>query len=373
MRHQGFAGRVRASMIALLLAGNACADGLFDQGFVQVPVVRTDYIDADAGTAANPLRISACHYGQDPCPALHAVFSQSNAWSLNWPDTCAAGTCPNYWTLTLNDEAADSLSNSGPPDVSQPHAWPGQGMMGFNALYGDANFPGDTYWRAHLVLNFHFPDPQFAGNPFLAFGAFAGHGNDQRIGALNASSPSTPSVLEFDARLWESNLPQPVWELQQSTIVFWVQVFADWGPHPKAIQIALYHQASAGYLATPTLATIPWDWRYVDSAYFPGAIFVSSRAEDLDGYCGMHVPGLVLHEDVHYSIDLQQLFQCMSDHGLFVDGQGHPEPLPPTEDIPITIVNWANEGTGVDGDLWTDVHDMRMTTRADPIFANGFD
>jgi hypothetical protein len=112
----------------------------------------------------------------------------------------------------------------------------------------------------------------------------------------------------------------------------------------------------------------------MDSAYFPGAIFVSSRAEDLRVYCGMSVPSLVLQQDVHYSIDLQQLFRCMSDHGLFVDGQGNDESLPTTSNIPITIVNWANEGTGVNGSLWTDVHNMRMTsTRPDPIFANGVD
>jgi hypothetical protein len=358
---------------ALLSAGPAHADGFFDQGFVTAPIVRTDYFEADAGTAANPLRISDCHYGQDPCPALHSIFSQSNAWSMNWPAGCLPGFCPNYWTLTINDETADSLSNSGPPDVSQPHVWPGFGMMAFNALYGDDNFPGDTHWRAHLILNFGFPDPQFAGNPFLGFGAFSTHGNGTRLGALNPSPANVPSVLEFDARLWDSNLPAPAWEYQQSTIVFWFQVFASWGAHPKAIQIALFHEASGGYLATPTLATIPWDWRYIDSAYFAGAIFVSSRAEDLQGYCGMHVPNLVLHEDVHYSIDLQKLFQCMSDHGMFVDGQGNPEPLPATANIPITIVNWANEGTGVNGDLWTDVHSMRMTTTADGIFANGFD
>jgi hypothetical protein len=50
MRHQGFCGRVRASLFALLLTGNACADGFFDQGFVQTPVVRTDYAGANAGT-----------------------------------------------------------------------------------------------------------------------------------------------------------------------------------------------------------------------------------------------------------------------------------------------------------------------------------
>lgn len=352
----------------------AAASGLVDQGFTHTPVVRTDYVAPDEGTAANPLTISDCHYGQNPCPALHSVFSQSNAWSLNWPAGCMAGTCPNYWTLTINNEVADSLSNPGPPDVSLPYASPGTGLMAFNALYGDDNFPGDTLWRAHLILNFWFTNPQYGGNPFLGIGAFAGHGNPGYPGMLNPSNANSPSVLRFDARLWEANLPQPISEFQQSTIVFWVQVFASWGPHPKAIQIALFHQASGSYIATPTLATIPWDWRYMESAYYPGAIFVSTRAEDLRSLCGIGMPAMVLHEDVHYELDLQRLFQCMSDRGMFVDGNGHDEPLPSTADIPVTIVNWADEGTGVNGSLWTDVHSMTMTSmRTDGIFANGVD
>jgi hypothetical protein len=374
------AGSFRAARLArclalLLACGDACASpGFFDQGFTRTPIIRTDYYGAFAGTADAPLAISGCHFGQNPCPKLNTVFSQSNYWSLNWPEGCLPGACPNYyWTLTLNDENADSLSNSGPPDVSLPHAWPGAGIMGFNVLYGDQNLPGDPYWRAHLVLNLWYQDPQFAGNPFLGFGAFASHGNGDNLGALNPAPDGVPSVLEFDARLWDANLPTPVYQYQQSTIVFWVQVFANWGTHPKAIQIALFHDASGGYLATPTLATTPWEWRYMDSAYYPGAIFVSTRAEDLDGYCSMRVPTLVLQQDVHYSIDLQKLFQCFSNHHLFVDGSGNEDPLPATANIPITAVNWADEATGVQGDIWVDVHNMRMTNLRDDIFAAGFD
>ena len=146
----------RAWLAGVLLAagGDAAASyGFFDQGLVQTPVVRTDYATADAGTAAAPLAISDCHFGQNPCPLLHSVFSQSNYWSLNLPDGCPPGSCPNYWLLTNNDENADSSSNSGPPDASLPHAWPGNGIMGFNVLHGDDNFPGDTYWRARTDLN----------------------------------------------------------------------------------------------------------------------------------------------------------------------------------------------------------------------------
>jgi hypothetical protein len=59
--------------------------------------------------------------------------------------------------------------------------------------------------------------------------------------------------------------------------------------------------------------------------------------------------------------------------GLFVGCQGNDEPLPTTNNIPITIVNWANEGTGVNGlAVGPTCSNMRMTsTHPDPIFANG--
>ena len=38
-------------------------------------------------------------------------------------------------------------------------------------------------------------------------------------------------------------------------------------------------------------------------------------------------------------------------------------------DIPVTQVLWANESTGVDGALWTDVHDPRMVAPGSPVAA----
>jgi hypothetical protein len=66
------------------------------------------------------------------------------------------------------------------------------------------------------------------------------------------------------------------------------------------------------------------------------------------------VPSLALHQDVAYRIDMNALFRCVSNRNLFT------EPLPATADIPLVQVLWANESTGIDGDLWTDVHDQRV-------------
>jgi hypothetical protein len=70
------------------------------------------------------------------------------------------------------------------------------------------------------------------------------------------------------------------------------------------------------------------------------------------------VPSLALHQDVAYRIDLTALYTCVSNRNLFT------EPMPTNADIPVTQVLWANESTGIDGDLWIDVHDQRMVPAA---------
>jgi hypothetical protein len=48
----------------------------------------------------------------------------------------------------------------------------------------------------------------------------------------------------------------------------------------------------------------------------------------------------------------------MNNHNLFL------EPLPATSNLPINTVLWANESSGINGYLWTDVHNMRMDVTA---------
>lgn len=364
-----------ASLIASAMAGNehAAATGFFDQGFTQTPIVRTDYLSNTEGTSVNPLHVGPCIFGEVPCPTLNTVFSQSNYWTQNWPSSCTPGyTCPTgWWTLSLNNEDANNTANPGPPNVSLPRSQPGQGIMGFATLYGNDNFPGDTYWRAHLVLNLTYPNPVYGAIPFLGVGAFTNHGNPTNIASLNPSSTTEPSVLKFDARLWSSTLPDSINpqapQPQLQTITSWVQIIAKWGTYSKFIQIALWHKSR-----DPAHPTVPdpylgswtpihnteWDWRYTKSGFYPGAKVVSATADSLSSYCGLNVPLLVLNQDVHYSIDLTKLFKCMSDHGLF------DEPLPTTANIPVITVLWANEATGVNGGLWTDVHNMRVVGTA---------
>ncbi len=375
-------------VVALLLAcvsADAATVGFYDQGFTQTPVVRTDYQSTTAGTATNPLQASGCHYGQNPCPVLRTIWPQSNYWAQNYPVDCIPGyTCPpHWWTLVMNNEPTDEDGNLGPPDASLPHYQPstsianifsdifadsfdGSGdVMGFVTLYGNDNFPGDTYWRAHLVLNSYGLNPVRGGIPYLGFGAFNGHGNGGPVAVLNAAG--SPHVLQFKSRLWGVELPQPCCgpgTTQLQTVTVWLTLIATWGTHPKMIQVAIYHisrdpqhlEIPDPYLGAPSPQNshVQWEWRYPQGAFYPGAIYASLKADDMGTFCGMQIPTLALDQDVSYSVDLQQLFECMNNHDLF------DEPLPATPNIPVTGILWSIETTGIDGYSWVDVHDMRM-------------
>jgi len=166
-----------ASLVLATAASVASATGFPDQGFSSgLPRVRTDYNQSNEGTAANPLTRTACLYPPSgsppfvsPCATGPNVYSQSNYWRQNWPASCdVAGANCLYWVLGLNNEDAQSTLNPGPPDASLPRANPGAGIMGFSTLYGSDNFPGDTLWRAHLVLNISsgFNNPAPGATPF---------------------------------------------------------------------------------------------------------------------------------------------------------------------------------------------------------------
>lgn len=377
-------------VVALLLACvtvDAAAYGFFDQGFTQTPVVRTDYLSTMIGTTTSPLQVSGCHFGQNPCPTLRTIWPQSNYWAQNFPANCIVGyTCPpNWWTLVMNNEPRDDTSNLGPPDASLPRYQPstrignifsdlfadsfdgGGDVMGFATLYGNDNFAGDTYWRAHLVLSSYGVNPVRGGIPYLGFGAFDSHGNNTPVAALNATA--SPHVLQFKSRLWGVQLPQPCCgpgTTQYQTVTVWLTFIATWGTHPKMIQMAIYHisrdpqhpEIPDPYLGAPSPENshVQWEWRYPQSAFYPGAVFLSLKADDMGTYCGMQIPTLALGQDVSYSVDVQQLFECMNNHDLF------DEPLPATSNIPVPAILWSIETTGIDGYGWFDVHDMRVST-----------
>ena len=355
----------RASFALVLAASHAGATGFPDQGFSSGPPrVRTDYTLSNEGTAANPLTRGACLYPPSgsppyvgPCATGPNVYSQSNYWRQNWPASCdVAGANCLYWVLGLNNEDASSTLNPGPPDASLPRAAPGSGIMGFSTLYGNDNFPGDTLWRAHLVLNVSsgFDNPAPGATPFLSLGAFAGHGTNPTIGVLNPSSGSALSVISFGERLWGFTPPVRRYPTQDSSIASYLWIVTKWGTKPRMIALMLAHDHFKNSSAT-TVGHNHWNWNIQESVYYPGADIVYIDVEDVVSHCGYSIPRLTtVGQEINYRIDATRLFRCMSSH--------FDEPFPTTANIPITGVIWANEATGKDGGIWVDVHQMKMIT-----------
>ena len=358
--------RVVFAFIALAMPGIAAAQ-FHDQGMLRTPAVKTEYVEPKQGTAGYPLVIGECLFGS--CMPERLVYAQSNDWAQNL--SCNPCTTPPpegaYWTVILNNEPRNDSHNPGPPDASLPRALPTEGIFGFETLRGADNLPGDNRWRAHLVLDLiGHENPVFGGIPFLGFGAFSHRGNrDRPLGYLNPSSPKKASVLTFGERLWDAVPTTPIpGGTQPAVLASYVWMVASWGTSPKAIFITLYHYNLQNSVPPGVPAVFRWSWPITQSAFYPGADIVYVDAEDMGYYCNFDVPSLALHQDVAYRIDMSALFRCVSNRNLFT------EPMPATADIPVTQVLWANESTGIDGDLWTDVHDPRVVGAQAPALAS---
>ncbi|MEM9598204.1 MAG: hypothetical protein AAGD06_28330 [Acidobacteriota bacterium] len=195
-----------ALALTTLAAPVAYADYFHDQGFNSARI-RTDFDAQNEGTAANPLTIvSPCLWPPgtpnmiDPiCRTGPSVYPQSNAFSQN-----GGYQSSRYWTLILNNEPWFDARNSGPPGQSLPRALPGHGVMGFNALKN--SIPGETFWRAHMVLNHTFQNPvnQLA-IPYMSLHTDQFNGNGTVLGALN--DPTRPHEVQFTSKLWDYFLP----------------------------------------------------------------------------------------------------------------------------------------------------------------------
>ena len=348
---------MRFRILLAALALNPCfAFAQFhDQGMTQTPAVKTEYVDAKTGTNARPLVLGECLFGD--CRAERLVFANGNEWHQNLDcDPCVGPHQPDtYWAVIFNNEPRADPRNPGPPDVSLPRSLPAQGIMGFETRRGDASLPNDRRWRAHLVLDFlEVDDPIPGGIPFLGFGEFSSRGNrDRPLGYVNPSSRAKPSVLTFGARLWEV-VPPTSGGSQPAALASYVWTLANWGTKPKAIFITLYHFNVQNSTPPAAPAIYRFSWPITQSALYPGADIVYIDAEDMAFYCRFSMPTLAAGADTNYRIDLTALYRCVSDRGLFT------EPMPATKDIPVTQVLWANESSGVDGALWTDVHDQRV-------------
>ncbi len=353
--------RSRILLAAVTATPGVAIAQFHDQGMTQTPAVKTEYVDAKTGTNARPLVIGDCLWGN--CRGERLVFANGNEWHQNLAcDPCIGPNRPDtYWAVIFNNEPRADPRNPGPPDVSLPRSLPAEGLMGFQTRRGDTSLPNDRRWRAHLVLDFiEVDDPVPGGIPFLGFGEFSARGNrDRPLGYLNPGSRTKPSVLTFGARLWEA-VPPTSGGSQPAVLASYVWVLANWGTKPKAICITTWHFNLQNSTPPAPPATYHFNWPITQSVLYPGADIVYIDAEDMPFYCGFSVPTLAQGADTNYRIDLTALFRCVSDRGLFT------EAMPATNDIPVTQVLWANESTGIDGALWTDVHDQRVVAANAP-------
>jgi hypothetical protein len=337
--------------------------GFADQGF-NVASIRTVYDSANEGTAYNPLTITSCLWQADQsitsCPTGPTVYSQANWWRQNWVSYCGPYIPCTYWLLLMNNEPAFNNCNSGPPNASLPRAEPGTGIMGFTAITG--SLPGESVYRAHLVLNLYYPNPCEGGYgiPFVSIAADRDRGNAGRTpGALNRSSNSIPNKVRFVAKLWDLVLPdcavcQTSPQPSKGIVDFSLWAVAEWGGTPRMLFIDLLHlnREYSGGVA----GSMEWNWPIAEDFLQPGADLAFIEAEDTAALCGYSVPAMsgAIGEEIQYTIDLQKLFRCASDLGLFRT------PMPSTQNIPIKTVAWKNEGFGVSGAIWTSVHGMEM-------------
>jgi hypothetical protein len=135
---------------------------------------------------------------------------------------------------------------------------------------------------------------------------------------------------------------------------------------PRMIQLHLFHDAPFDP-AKDNFAGRGWNWPLQQSFYFPGADIAYMDVRGLQAKCGFTLPMPPVTYDgtaisynnpsgtqLNYDVDLQKLFKCASNLGLFR------EPMPTTSNIKIKGVHWALEGAGLNGWLWTSVHNMQM-------------
>jgi hypothetical protein len=368
MRRQILFSLIIAALGYLTPPLSAVQYGFADSGF-QIASIRTVYDDGYEGTSLNPLSLSSpCLWDASTalggCPTGPTIYSASNWWRQNWVDYCGALIPCKFWLLQMNNEPAFNNCNPGPPDASLPRSEPGHGIMGFTAIKG--SLVGETFYRAHLVLNLTYPNPCDGGygTPFLSIAADRDRGNAGLTpGALNRSSSTIPNRVKFTARLWDMGLPSCPACTNPNVFVqpgkgyldFALWAVAEWGGKQRMLFVNLLHR-NVEYTGGKSGDKWEFNWPVREDILYPGADLAFFEAEALPALCNYTVPVMsgALGQEINYTIDLQKLFKCASDQGLFKD------PMPTTANLPIKTVGWKNEGKGLSNGIWTSVHGMNM-------------
>ena len=300
-----------------------------DDPRIQTGVLRTEFDDPRAGTAARPLVVD-CEASANPelCADIETVFRASNSYTNRSGHRLAS-----YWMLTVNNDKSfvERCEEGGPPDQAIPVSAPGKGLAGI------AVFSGVTGNVVHLDVNQKdFPNPcGAAAAPFVGFGAYWGRGNSTPIGYLNAEG----TVTAFTSRLIEYANDEGFVYARH-----YVYAVATWGGARHMIFVDLYgldrHGNGSLELPDDNGVSSDWKWPYSDSWYFPGAKVAVVAA------WAVGVSVLQKGSDTRYAIDWQRLFMKAW-------------PDMPTTPIPIESVAFANEIVGA-VHLHTAVSDVRQ-------------
>ena len=351
--------------MAALMSGAVYGDNFWDQGFKN-GAWRTDFISDLAGTPASPLTYdSDCLFPELQCGTGPLVGEQTSAGT----STSLPGD--RYWVVSINNEPAFENSNDGRMVgvPGQTHPVPQTGPMW---TYYPESFTvsvdseaGEDFPRAHMIVRHLGPtnshDENGAGGiPFVSVGAQANRGNGVAVGALN--NLLRPHNVRFTANLFD-------WKTSDSSIM-WAFVYAisEWPDETgKTTQHGVFrtlkHMGEGSDYSGPENPGHPFDWNWPirESFFYPGVDWGFIDSEDLNSgptawHCGFTVPAMTEKlTDYRFNVNLQKLFECASNRGLFRT------PMPAIGELPIKGVHWAVEMTGEEAFLWLAVHGMEMS------------
>jgi len=373
-----------AILLAFFVTSFHIQADIWDPG-LQRASVKTAFISNNEGTAGNPITVlhpfntnGGCLWDQNHpllikvsptqgCPSGPTVYSQGPHY-FDWSQY-PTGFTSRRWVLEINLEPSwnNINPNPGPPDLSWQRSEPGNGVMGFKMIKDTPQ--GENFYRAHLVNNElmncggNLPNPncqllkqQHPGHvPFMSIGAADNRGNGAVLTKLNDISQK--HKIRFVAKLWAYH-PFDTHSAQADVASFFMMAMASWGGKKRGLFINLFHDNinfsgfdSEAYNGGHKV----WNWPMQESHLYPGADFAYLDAEDMSSLCGIYVPRITSPgQQITYTIDLQDVFQCASNRGLFVT------PMPLLSQVPIKKISWGNEWFGTDGAIWTSVHGMRL-------------
>jgi hypothetical protein len=189
--------------------------------------------------------------------------------------------------------------------------------------------------------------------PYLSIGAHNGRGNASRVGRMNVAGAPKRTTWKSTVSMATATLPDVNYHF--------VMAHAYWDGKPRMLIVLLYHfNYDYNQNASDPGGHFHWNWKALNSLYYPGADIAGIDAEDIVTQCGTGVgtvPRITsLGVKTSYSLNWEALFHCMSNKFQF------DTKMPTTQPVDINGVHWGIELAGPDADaaIWVIVEDMFM-------------